>query len=178
MTVRPATTDDAAAIALVHIRTWQRAYADLLPAGYLDGLDGTSRAEMWRQIIDGRIAPTETYVADVDGEIVGFASVGRYRPDEGAEIEPDVGEVYAIYVDPSQWSTGVGRALLDVAVEHLTDAGFAEIRLWVFEHNPRARRFYERAGFKWDGDATTDLIDAGGPYETEATEVRYTRSAL
>jgi RimJ/RimL family protein N-acetyltransferase len=81
--------------------------------------------------------------------------------------------VYAIYVDPDRWSTGTGRALMDTAVAHLHDAGFVEIRLWVLDDNPRARRFYERAGFRADGVTKVDTFDAGGRFETEAVEVRY-----
>ena len=39
--------------------------------------------------------------------------------------------------------------------------------------NPRARRFYERAGFTPDGQVKTDTIGAGGPYATEVAELRY-----
>jgi ribosomal protein S18 acetylase RimI-like enzyme len=135
-------------------------------------MDPGPKADVWRQIIDGRIAPSETYVAEVAGDVAGFASVGRYRPDDGGDAEPDVGEVYAIYAEPNLWSTGIGRSLMDTAVAHLASAGFTEIRLWVFEDNPRARRFYERAGFHPDGETTTDVIGTG-EYATEATEVRY-----
>lgn len=160
-------------IAEIHVHSWQRAYADILPAGFLASMNLERRIAMWRQIIEGRVAASQVYVADVDDKIAGFVSVGVYRPDEGADAEPGVGEVYAVYVDPDRWSGGIGRALMETAVGHLTDLGFDEIRLWVFEANPRARRFYERCGFALDGESTTDTIDPDGPYATEATEVRY-----
>jgi len=175
MRVRPATGADAEAIAGVHIRTWQRAYAHMLPAGFLNGMDLAGRTGTWRQIIEGRVAPAQIFVAEPEegGPAHGFVAVGPYRADEGAEAEPHVGEVYAIYVDPDRWAEGVGRALMDAATGHLIVAGYHEIRLWVYEANPRARSFYERCGFALDGESTTDMIDPDGPYATEATEVRY-----
>jgi ribosomal protein S18 acetylase RimI-like enzyme len=178
MQVRTATIDDAPAIARVHIRTWQRAYAHVLPAGFLASLDllRDDRSALWQRSISGRSGPGQVFVADIDGDVAGFAAVGTYRPGEGAEPEPHVGQVFAIYADPDHWSTGTGRALMDAAVAHLAEAGLTEIRLWVLEDNPRARRFYEVAGFTPDGATLTDTIGAGGPYATEVTEVRYTRA--
>ncbi len=167
--LRPATVDDAAELAAVQVRTWQAAYAHALPAAYLDSLDLPSRVERWRDILRSRIHPVQTYVAELDGGFAGFTSVGPYRSD------PAVGEVYAIYVNPRSWSTGVGRALMDTGVTHLVAAHFTEIRLWVLEDNPRARGFYERRGFATDGSATTDTIGEG-PHATDIREVRYART--
>ena len=73
--------------------------------------------------------------------IVGFASVGPSRDERG------IGELYAIYVEPDQWSTGAGRALIERAEERLRHA-YGEATLWVLEDNPRARAFYERGGWQ------------------------------
>jgi len=173
MQIRTATLDDADSLALVHVQTWQAAYAEILPAGYLAALDLTAWIARWRRNLAARTASTRTLVAEDNGKIVGFASVGPYRAKDG--VEPGIGEVYAIYAHPTSWSTGAGRALTDAAIAHLTEAGLPEIRLWVFADNPRARRFYERAGFVPDGTSEMDTIDPEGPYETTAEELRYTR---
>jgi ribosomal protein S18 acetylase RimI-like enzyme len=99
--------------------------------------------------------------------VVGFASVGPDRDDAS------FGEVRAIYVDPSYWSTGVGLALMRRGARHLTEAGFDEIRLWVLEENPRARRFYERYGFVLDGTTKLDTIGGDRPDATVVAELRY-----
>ncbi len=177
MMIRPATDDDAAALAAVHVRTWQGAYAGILPDGYLAALDPIARREPWRQRLAGRIPPSETFVAERDGTIVGFVSVGPFRAGNDARNPPGdnpaAGEVYAIYVDPDAWSTGAGRALMATAVTHLSGAGFRTIRLWVLERNARARRFYEVAGFRPDGVSVIDITDPGGPYECQTPELRY-----
>ena len=76
--------------------------------------------------------------------MLGFASLGPSRDEHG------VGELYAIYVDPDEWSRGAGRALIERAEERLAEE-YAEATLWVLEDNPRARRFYEAAGWQPDG---------------------------
>ena len=83
-------------------------------------------------------------MAEGRGRTLGFVSVGPSRDEHG------VGELYAIYVDPDEWSRGAGRALIVRAEERLAEQ-YAEATLWVLEENPRARRFYESAGWQPDG---------------------------
>jgi GNAT superfamily N-acetyltransferase len=87
---------------------------------------------------------------------VGFVSFGPSR-DENAT--PSTGEVPAIYVDPSVMGTGVGRELLEAATAALREAGYARATLWVLEANERARRFYEKAGWAWDGAVSRHDFD-------------------
>lgn len=168
ISVRPATLDDSERIADIHVRTWQAAYAGVMPQDFLDRLDVDARTAMWRRAIDGGTPPGAIFLADVDGEIVGFVAVGRYRQSDG-DPDPSVGEVFAIYVAAEHWSTRAGHALMRAAVDHLADHGMAEIRLWVLADNPRARRFYERFGYVADGETRADEV--GGE---ALDEVRYT----
>lgn len=61
------------------------------------------------------------------------------------------GEVVAIYTLPEYWGTGVGKLLMEAALEDLRKQGFTRFLLWVFGANLRARRFYEKCGFSADG---------------------------
>jgi ribosomal protein S18 acetylase RimI-like enzyme len=164
-TLRLATVDDAQPIAEMHVRTWQAAYAHVLPASFLSSLDAAARAVRWRTSL-AEPPPTATYVA-IDEGVIGFVSVG---PDRS---EPAFGEVYAIYVAPSHWSSGAGLGLMRAAQRHLVAAGFTKIRLWVLEDNPRARGFYERYGFVPDGATRLDTIGGDRPDATVVTELRY-----
>jgi GNAT superfamily N-acetyltransferase len=96
------------------------------------------------------------FVAEVDGRIVGFASIGPSR-DEG--VPEQTGEIPAVYVDPSVMGKGVGRELLEEATAELRLAGFSRATLWVLEANERARRFYENEGWAWDGAISTHMFD-------------------
>lgn len=63
----------------------------------------------------------------------------------------------ALYVRPAAWGTGVAVRLHDRAVEALREAGVERARLWVLEENHRARRFYERRG--WRPDGTSRVVE-------------------
>jgi GNAT superfamily N-acetyltransferase len=154
--IRNGTPADAEAVAGVHVRTWQAAYADVFPAERLSELSVERRAGQWRD--------RPPLVAERDGVVVGFVSVGASRDDDGC------GELFAIYVDPDHWGTGVGRELVEAGEERLRELGHTEAILWVLDDNPRARRFYERAG--WYHDGATRPIEIFG---IEVPEVRYRR---
>lgn len=150
MTVRPARPDDARAIALVHVLTWQAAYRDLLPTDFLAGLSVDARQDMWTRAI-GQNRST-VLVAEVDGGLVGFCSVGPCV--DVAERAPGTMELWTLYVAPDHWSTGVGRELWSAARAALIEQGVEQVILWVLKGNQRAIRFYEAAGFVWDPQAS------------------------
>lgn len=142
MTVRVATGADAEAIERIRIRGWQTAYRHVFPPEELDLMElDWSR---WTARLEGPASDSTTFVAEREGRILGFASIGPSRD------ELDAGELYAIYVDPDAWSSGVGRALIEHAEDRLVEE-YDELMLWVLDDNPRARRFYERAG--WHAEA-------------------------
>lgn len=55
--------------------------------------------------------------------------------------------IHSIYVEPGDRREGIGRALLDAALEWGRGAGCVEAALNVLADNP-ARRLYERTGFE------------------------------
>ena len=152
--IRPGKAEDAIPVARVHVETWQQAYDHVFPRERLAAISAADRARFWE--------PEHSLVAEVDDKIVGFVSVGPSR-DEDAE-----GELYAIYVHPERWGTGVGRALIEAGEERLRELGHRDVVLWVLDDNPRARRFYEAAG--WSTDGTERPIEVFG---IEVPEVRY-----
>jgi GNAT superfamily N-acetyltransferase len=156
-------------IAAVHVGTWDRAYRGLLPDEYLDAMDVARWTDGWRRSLTGERRPgAATLVAvDEDGRVVGFADVVPSRDDGAAS---HTAEVTSLYVTPSAWGTGAGRALMAAAVDRLRENGFRSATLWVLRGNERARRFYERAGWSPDGAEKDDVV-AGAT----VTEVRYRR---
>ena len=166
--VRPATGGDAAAIAEVHGRTWQIAYAHIFPRHALARLSDAMerRTQYWRGVIEIPAPRSRTLVAEIAEHVVGFGSVGPTRDDD---LDPEqVGELYAIYVAPEAWGQGVGRSLMGALVRGLREERFTEATLWVLEDNPRTRRFYERAGWRADGAAREATL-----LDTAVRELRY-----
>lgn len=171
--IRPADPRDAAVLARLHVRTWQVAYRGQLPDGFLDALEAeidprTARWERW--IADAASRRWIQLVAEDGDRVVGFVTFG---PSGDEPIDPRIGEIYAIYVDPSYWDRGYGRALFTAADHGLTAAGFGEATLWVLDTNARARRFYEIAGWVADGAVKTEHRG-----DIELREVRYRRDLL
>ena len=143
MNIRPAVIADAEAIATVHVRSWQVAYAHLLSADFLASLSIEQRAQRWAEILHA--AESATVVAELAGTVKAFVSFARCR-DEGAP--EGRAEIWALYASPDAWDKGLGRALLAHALASLQAQGFRETALWVFSGNERGVRFYSAAGFK------------------------------
>ena len=169
MEIRPAAVSDAREIAQVHVGSWQGAYAHLIPPDDLDQLD-VSQFESWRarRLRAMNRADSETLVVVDDDGIAGFVDVGPTR-DEHLDSER-VGELYAIYLHPSRWDRGYGRALIDEAESTMRRLGFESAMLWVLEENERARSFYEAAGWRPDGGRHLEKI-----IDTQLYEVRYAK---
>ncbi len=156
--VRQAVPEDASAIAAVHVGSWQAAYRGLLPDELLDGLSAAQREVTWREAMTGDARPA-VYVAVVDGAVVGFCAVAA--PGRDSDVADDTAEIGAIYVDPGLWRTGVGRALMDVALRDLRADGWRWVTLWVLAENEPAREFYARFGFEPDGAELTHEPSGG-----------------
>jgi chorismate mutase/GNAT superfamily N-acetyltransferase len=119
--LRPATPDDAAALAAVHLTARKAAGSAMPPSVHPD-----EDALPW---VSGWVAENEVWVAEVAGAPVGYASV-------------TTGWLDGLFVAPDHAGRGIGGLLLEL-VKSLRPDGFA---LWVFESNTPARRFYERHG--------------------------------
>jgi GNAT superfamily N-acetyltransferase len=168
--IRPAGPSDGPPIARVRAETWRVAYAGVIPADRLAELtapEAVARDGVWRAgrpmdgvlvaEADGPDDPDEPG-AQADGDaLIGFAAFGPerdedYQPGQPLREPPDHHRA-ELYVLPGRWSTGTGRALMDGVLSLTTQAGYTDISLWVLEANIRARRFYEKAGFRLTGES-------------------------
>ena len=166
--IRPMTLADCDRVAEIRVRGWQSAYRGLMPQSYLDAMSAARDADRHRTRFEQGDGSVVDVVAEWDGEVMGWACHGPYRD---GEVRTGDAELYAIYVDPRRYGTGIGQALLRDAMWNRTAAGHGSMYLWVLKGNAGARRFYERAGFEADG--------AEEPFETDGVpvpEVRYVRT--
>ncbi|HEY5026154.1 MAG TPA: GNAT family N-acetyltransferase [Acidimicrobiales bacterium] len=182
MRIRRAGPDDAVAIATVYVRSWKGAYPGLIPQPYLDALTANERVDPWRATLAASVWPhTGTIVllgpaGDAgagEGPITGFVSFSSTR-DTDLEAPSDdagrhtVGEILTFYLDPSAFGSGGADLLMSAAFVALRGAHFATAMLWVLSTNTRARRFYERRGWRPDGTSKLHDWDA-----FVATDLRY-----
>ena len=186
ITIRPATTADAAAIATVRADSWRAAYEGLIPAAALAEATGPASVRAYTESLITRSCagilvaepPTQPGPAGPqECQVIGFASFGPERdaagqlgpPPEASPSGSAAGELYAIYVHPAYWGGQAGWQLLTELVSRATAQRYASLSVWVLEDNHRARRFYERGGFAVTGESQV-LDDLGG-----VTEIRYWR---
>jgi GNAT superfamily N-acetyltransferase len=148
--IRPATADDARALAELEVRAWRWAYVDFVSEE--DMITIAERVERW----EGRKAEG-AFVEELDGRVVGVVQV---RED---------GELHGLYVEPAAQGAGLGAALHDFALAELGRRGVDGATLWVFEANGHARGFYERRGWVADGETGT---------AAQAPEVRYRKNLI
>jgi len=139
MRIRCATDADAPAIGAVFVRARDE-------MTYLPRIPDEDRPLLG----DWFLERAELWVAEADGRVVGFVGIAD---DELAHL----------YTDPPFQNRGVGSALL----EHARTLRPGGLHLWVFQENDRARRFYERSGFRLDR-----LTDGGENMEREP-DARY-----
>jgi ribosomal protein S18 acetylase RimI-like enzyme len=78
-----------------------------------------------------------------EAELVGTASITRSRQPKFAHRA----RLWGVYVDAAHRTQGLGRALLDGAVERARSWGVDFVDLSVSANSPEAERLYRRAGF-------------------------------
>lgn len=142
LTVRPAKEDDAADIAHIYVRSWNSGFGELMPRRRVTA----ELVGRWRQDLVKPV-PQRWWVAELKGSVVGFVGIGPSRD----PLDPTLGELDTIAVDPSCWRTGVGRTLMFVALQHLAADGYHEAVLWTLAGYKRGQNFYEAMGWSPDG---------------------------
>jgi len=145
--IRKVLPEDSEKYVQTHIDCWKAAYRDIIPDEFLDNMQNQleQRTESVRQTLQD---PGDRcfYCAQIDENIVGRLIFGK----DQEESNPDIGEIHAIYLLEEYWGKGYGTQMLDYALTELKNAGYREIHIWVLEKNHRARRFYEKHGFRLD----------------------------
>lgn len=159
--VRPARPGEGARLSEIFLSSGRAAWAPhLSPVGLATV---TSPPEEWeRWITDPDVI---CLVAERRGRAAALAVL---CPSPDPDADPiRVALLDRLYTEPAAWRRGLGRALIDAAMEELSARGYREVTLWTAEWNT-SRGFYEASGWMLDG-ATRETTFAGGTFK----EVRY-----
>jgi GNAT superfamily N-acetyltransferase len=158
LAIRTARATDAAQVARIYIDSWNAGFGELMPHRTVTPeLTGRWRKDLLMPI------PHRWWVAELNGAIVGFAGIGPSRD----PIEPGLGELDTIAVEPGYWRNGIGQRLMSTALEHLVADGYREAVVWTLANYPRGQLFYAATGWSLDG-GTRD----------QGRQVRYRRSLV
>ena len=123
----------------------------------LPGLHNPHTAEEDRAWIRNVFANLSVYLAVDGNRVVGIASRDREWLSQ-------------LYVAPERTGRGIGQRLLDTILEEAAATAIPVFKLWTFQRNAGARRFYERNNF-----VAVEFTDGHGNEEGEP-DVRYERT--
>lgn len=164
--VRPARAADVETVVGLQVASWRSVYGELLPEEVTEGLSGEEAREQFREqwTVALESPPTSKHrlvvATDEDGgvrTVVGFAAFGPAGdPDRWPAKDA---EVFALHVDPERVREGHGSRLLNSCVDHLVEAGFGTVHVWVPEEDNALRSFFEASG--WRADGARREIDMG-----------------
>ncbi len=92
--------------------------------------------------------PASTFfVAELEGEIIGYTKVNQV-PAQTDVHDSDSLEIARLYVLEEYLGSGLGKKLLDTAIDFAKQHQKKYLWLGVWEHNARAIRFYEKNGLR------------------------------
>jgi ribosomal protein S18 acetylase RimI-like enzyme len=146
LSIRRATIDDAAALSAFAARVFIEAFGDENnPDDLTEHVESTYNIE--RQAAELRDEDTATWLIErEDATLIAYLQMCRKRVPACVTGRNPV-EIYRFYVDHSAHGTGVAQTLMSSAFAQAREWGADVVWLGVWEHNPRAMRFYRKFGF-------------------------------
>lgn len=147
MTIRPATVDDAAAIAEINILSWRATYVGIIPQAELDAMNSPDLTQFWSDAIASPEAVCSVACAR-DGEAVGFIFGSRMSVDEDVPVTIEDGQssgfIRSVHILESAKKSGLGRRLMATCARQLDRLDVGKVWLEVAEKNTSAKAFYDR----------------------------------
>ena len=159
--IRPARDDDDAALLALDAETWS---IDATPAPPREGVTS---------FFGSRLDPTDAVVAELDGVLVGYATLHNAIP---VPAHADVLEINGVAVHPAATGRGIGQALVEAAVAEAVRRGARKVSLRVLGPNAVARRLYARCGFVEEGVLRAEFL-LGGRFVDDVIMSRFVEPA-
>ena len=111
---------------------------------------------MIREALFGAAPVASCHVAELDGEVMGFAlwyvTFSTWKGVAGLWLED-------LFVRPSARGHGFGKALLQALAQVCVERGYARFEWWVLDWNVDAQGFYRSLGARPEDDWTVWRLD-------------------
>jgi ribosomal protein S18 acetylase RimI-like enzyme len=166
LTIRQATATDAKVLTDLAYTTFWDAFAHH-PKNAPDDLNHYMRQAFSHDQIAAELQDEKCIflIAELDGEPAGYAKLISDVIEPGINSERPI-ELNRLYSHQQFLGKGIGQGLMDACIERAKRENRDVMWLGVWEYNPRAKRFYEKNGFRVVGshvfqlgeDAQTDLL--------------------
>jgi GNAT superfamily N-acetyltransferase len=157
-----ARADDARGIGRVHARSQHATYRGICSDAALAQITVEERASWWTRALESHDHRWLDLVAEVEGEIIGFACTGPAGFSHGSTFTAY--DLYCLYMDPDWERRGFGRRLMDRTFAWLRTQEITEIQVLCVSNTP-AHLFYEAIGGR--------LVEEGQHAEDDGTIVAH-----
>ena len=153
ITLRPATPNDVPALSQLGIDSFVATFGHMYSPEDLSAFleEAHSHAAISAEVAN----PERLYrLAERDGALAGYCKLGLKCgfPDHARGTRAM--ELKQLYTAPGLAGGGIGRALMDWAMDEFDGRGADEVQLSVWSGNHGAQRFYARYGFAKVADIT------------------------
>lgn len=163
LTLRPATSADVPALSALAIDAFKAKFAELYSARDLATFlaealeEGPMAAELAKP---GNLVQ----LAEANGQLMGYCKVSLVCGFPEHARGSRVMELKQLYAAAGATGMGIGKVLMDWAMDRFAAHGADEVQLSVYSENEGAHRFYERYGFEKVADIT---FKVGEQYDPE-----------
>jgi ribosomal protein S18 acetylase RimI-like enzyme len=152
--LRQAKQADADVITVVHEAGWRAGYAHLFSRDVLERAI-QKHCSRWASVLaNSEFENTTLLVLEHQQQIIGFAHFGPSGNELSSYDRSGRAELYSFYVRPDRWGTGAASVLIQQVIELLRHRGEKAVYLYTAAGTPRARRFYEKSGFRETGSTS------------------------
>jgi len=156
MLIRHATLADAERMGFINAASWRTTYTGLIDERTFEKMTPEVMVAKWTRIITNYTKTSSfSFVAEVDGEVVGYVSCGPNRHTTQSQFE---WELLALYLLKEHQSKGFGKALFCEAVNEMKRLHVKSMILYVLSSNMPSRKFYESFKPDFTGSAKV-MID-------------------
>ena len=143
MLIRPYQPDDLSTLKRITVAAFDGVSIDQGMQTFFGTIEGHDW--QWRKArhLDEDVArdPSGIFVAEIDGRIVGCITTWQDR-------EAGIGHIPNLAIEADCRGQGLGRQLIEFALQHFRDAGLTHAKIETLEQNATGQHLYTTLGFR------------------------------